>query len=132
MEDFILCRSALGNVVEIDIEDDGTVSLDTLKHQFGPRVATLTYVNESTGRERLVRVSGNNLCPPKDGWKSNVREYSISSGRPDIEGLQASQPNIDSERADFTPSRRALISHPMIKREPSLEVNQSVSVKSGK
>ena len=65
-----------------------------------------------------------------DGWKYNVREYSISSGRPDIEGLQVSQPNI--ERIDFTPSRRALISHPMIKREPSLEVNQSVSVKSGK
>lgn len=130
MEDFILCKSALGNLVEIDIEDDGTVSLDTLKNQFGPRVATLTYINESTGRERLVRVSGNNLCPPKDGWKSNTREYTISSGHLDIEVLQASQPDI--EHADFTPSRRALVSHPMIKREPSPKVNQAVSVKSGK
>ena len=124
-----MCRSTLGNEVEIDVEDDGTISLDTLKTQFGPQVATLTYINESTGRERLVRVSGNSLCPPKDGWKSNSRVYSLSSGHLDKK-LQESQSEI--EQADFTPSRRALISHTMIKREPCFETNQPASVKSGK
>ena len=65
--------------MEVDI-DDGSVCLDTLRSQLGPQVATLTYVNEVTGRERLVCVSGNSLLKPNDGWKTNTRVYTVSCG----------------------------------------------------
>ena len=108
--------------MEVDIDEDGSVSLDTLKSQFGPQVATLTYMNEVTGRERLVRVSGNSLLEPKDGWKTTTRVYTVSCGIT----------STTESAGEFTP-RRTLISHPMIiKREPAApETIQVASIKPG-
>ena len=108
--------------MEVDIDEDGSVSLDTLKSQFGPQVATLTYMNEVTGRGRLVRVSGNSLLEPKDGWKTTMRVYTVSCGITST---------TESTR-EFTP-RKTLISHPMIiKREPAAaETIQVASIKPG-
>ena len=52
MEDFILCKSSDGAVLEVNVDDDGTVGLETLKSLFGEKVAGLTYPNPLTGRER--------------------------------------------------------------------------------
>lgn len=110
--------------MEVDIDEDGSVSLDTLKSQFGPQVATLTYMNmhEVTGRERLVQVSGNSLLKPKDGWKTTTRVYTVSCGIT----------STTESAGEFTP-RRTLISHPMIiKREPAAaETIQVASIKPG-
>ena len=126
MEGFILCKLASGNLMEVDIDEDGSVSLDTLKSQFGPQVATLTYMNELTGRERLVRVSGNSLLEPKDGWKTTTRVYTVSCGITSTAEFAGEFTN-----SEFTP-RRTLISHPMIKREPAAaETIQVASIKSG-
>ena len=126
MEGFILCKLASGNLMEVDIDEDGSVSLDTLKSQFGPQVATLTYMNELTGRERLVRVSGNSLLEPKDGWKTTTRVYTVSCGI-----TSTAESAGEFTNSEFTP-RRTLISHPMIKREPAAaETIQVASIKSG-
>ena len=51
MEDFILCKSKDESVLEIDVENDGTVGLETLKSVFGEKATGLTYINPSTGRD---------------------------------------------------------------------------------
>lgn len=69
MEDFILCKADDGSVMEVDIHDDSTVCLETLRSLFGPKVSALTYTNTSTGRSRdcVVKVSDEKLVEPKDG-----------------------------------------------------------------
>ena len=115
--------------MEVDVDEDGSVCLDTLKSQFGPQAATLTYMNELTGRKRLVRVSGNSLLEPKDGWKTNTRVYIVSRG-----GTTSSHEQPAGAAALLSnPHSRTLISHPMIKREPAAaETVQVASVKPGK
>ena len=97
--------------MEVDIDENELVCLDTLKSQF---IATLTYVNELTGRERLVRVRGNSLPEPKDRWKTNMRVYNVSCG-----GTTSSHKQPAGAAALLSnPHSRTLISHPMMKREP--------------
>ena len=78
MENFILCKANDGSILEVDVEDDGTVGLETLKSVFGDKAAGLIYTNTSTGRDRLVRVSDKNLLEPKDGWKTPERVYCVT------------------------------------------------------
>ena len=83
-------------------------------------------MNELTGRERLVRVSGNSLLEPKDGWKTTTRVYTVSCGI-----TSTAESAGEFTNSEFTP-RRTLISHPMIKREPAAaETIQVASIKSG-
>ena len=126
MEGFIICKLTDGNMMEVDVDEDGSVCLDTLKSLFGSNAATLTYVNEVTGRERVVRVNGNSLLEPKDGWKTTTRVYTVSCGG-----------TSEQAAADLVSSRdprgRSLISHPMIKREPAAaEADLFPSIKPGK
>ena len=67
-------------IVEVDIEEDRTISLETLKSLFGPEVSAFTYTNPLSGRERVVRVADSKLLEPKDGWETPGRVYSISFG----------------------------------------------------
>ena len=67
--------------MEVDVEDDRTVGLETLKSVFGDKAAGLIYTNTSIGRDRLVRVSDKNLLEPKDGWKTPQRVYCVSFGQ---------------------------------------------------
>ena len=76
MEDYIAVRSADGNVAEVDINEDGSVSLESLRSEFGPSVTALKYTNTTTGRYRIVRASSGHFSPPRDGWGN--REYMVS------------------------------------------------------
>ena len=80
MEDFILCKAENGAIIEVDIDDDGTVGLETLKSLFGDKASALTYTNPSTGRERVVRVLEEKLVEPKGDWGTSDRIYLVSYG----------------------------------------------------
>ena len=134
MEDFILCKADDGSVIEVDIDDDGTVSLETLRSLFGPNVSALTYTNPLTGRDRVVKVSDEKLIEPKDGWRASDRTYSVSYGYNDARtpiGRQSQPPLSEVSISDvkitprITPtSRRALAAHPLIKRESELDTSK--------
>ena len=125
MEDFILCRSKDGTVLEIDIEDDGTIGLETLNSVFGETATGLTYTNPSTGRERLVRVSDKKMLEPKDGWGTPERVYRVTFGqerqdspveRIDVSSHQAGNTTLLTPQIGPT-TRRLIVDHPLIKRE---------------
>ena len=125
MEGFIICELADDNVMEVDVDEDGSVCLDTLKCLFGSNAVTLTYVNEVTGRERVVQVNGNSLLEPKHGWRTTMTVYTVSCG---------STP--EQAAADLVSSRdprgRSLISHLMIKREAAATEAKFPSIKPSK
>ena len=50
MEDFILCKSKDGNVLEIDIDDE-TVGLETLNSVFGEKATGLTLIPQLVERD---------------------------------------------------------------------------------
>lgn len=145
MEDFILCKSKDGSVLEIDVEDDGTVGLETLKSVFGEKATGLTYTNPSTGRERLVRVSDKQMLEPKDGWGTPERVYSVAFRQ---EGLDS--PGVTADRVDYTsnhqanasfltpqisaafPTVRQMVDHPLIKREEAGSTSASKILATGK
>ena len=77
MEDLILCKGDDGSVTEVDIDDDGTVSLETLQSSIGPNESALTYLNPLTGRDRVVKVSDEKLVEPKDGWRASDRTNTV-------------------------------------------------------
>ena len=51
MEDYILCKSKDGTALEVDIEDDGTVGLETLKSVFGEKAVGLTLTPQLVERD---------------------------------------------------------------------------------
>jgi hypothetical protein len=75
---FIECKGGDGEIIEVDIEENRTVGLETLKSLFGTEVSALTYTNPSSGRERVVRVSDSKLLEPVGCWEAQNRVYSIS------------------------------------------------------
>ncbi|XP_047127070.1 TAR DNA-binding protein 43 [Hydra vulgaris] len=58
------------DVIEIPTEKDGTIMLSTIQAQF-PNAIGLKYKG-SSGAWRGVRISGNILDPPFEGWGENV------------------------------------------------------------
>lgn len=68
MDDYILVKGRYGEMAEVELEEDGTVSLEALKCHFGPLVVSMKYRNETTGLDRYVRVTENHFLPPRDGW----------------------------------------------------------------
>ena len=99
-----LCKSKDGSVLEIDVEDDGTVGLETLKSVFGEKATGLTYANPSTGRERLVRVLDKKMLEPKDGWRTPERVYCVAFRQEglDLSGATADRVDVSSHHACFT------------------------------
>ena len=77
MAGFIECKGENGEIIEVDIEENRTVSLETLRSLFGAEVSALTYTNPMSGRERVVRVADNKLLEPKDGWEFEDRIFNI-------------------------------------------------------
>lgn len=137
MEDFILCKSKDGNVLEIDVEDDETVGLETLKSVFGEKATGLTYTNPSTGRERLVRVSDKKMLEPKDGWGTPERVYCVTFGQEELNspGVRAERVDVSNHQPNttltpqfgtvFQTARRLVVDHPLIKREEVASTNTS-------
>lgn len=76
--DCILVKSKDSVELEVDLESDGTVSLETLRNFFGTFVNALTYKNPTTGRDRIVPVSSVSFREPNGGWGDRV--YTVTSG----------------------------------------------------
>ena len=77
MSDYINIQTEEGQVVEVSIDEDGNIDLQTVMTNFG---GTLRYINEDTGHYRLVRIANGKLQPPTGGWKS-VSTYHIAPTR---------------------------------------------------
>ena len=89
MEDFVLVAEGPGEeIVEISLEPDGSVGIDTLCGEFGRGVTGLSYINPATGSRRIVRVSGNSLLPPGGKWTDSVHYVRRCQGEfvPDVDG----------------------------------------------
>ena len=89
MEDFVLVAEVPGEeVVEISLEPDGSVGIDTLCGEFGRGVTGFSYINPATGSRRIVRVSRNSLLPPGGKWTDNVHYVRRCQGEfvPDVDG----------------------------------------------
>ena len=105
MDDCILVKGITSELAEVELEEDGTVSLEALRCHFGPLVVSMKYTNETTGLDRFVRVFDGHFLPPKDGWGS--RTYKT----------------ISREERDGNNRPRApdsLYQHPLMKLEPNL------------
>ena len=55
MENYILCKSKDGTALEVDIKDDGTVGLETLKSVFGEKAVGLTLTPQLVERDLCIR-----------------------------------------------------------------------------
>ena len=51
MADFIQCKLKNGDILEVDIDEDRTVSLETLKSLYGPDVSALTLIPRVVEKE---------------------------------------------------------------------------------
>ena len=65
--------------IEVELDCDGTMSLETLRIYFGSFVNALTYKNPTTGRDRVVAASNGRFLSPKGGWSNRV--YTVTSGQ---------------------------------------------------
>lgn len=132
MAGFIECKGGNGEIIEVDIEENRTVGLETLKSLFGPEVSALTYTNPSSGRERVVRVSENKLLEPVDGWEAQDRVYSISFGFqcPSNSECTAKPAQHDAPISanKVTPFTRKLLAHPLIKKENDTMVDDFIDL----
>ena len=81
MEDFVLITALEGGeCIEVDVEDDGTLTTSSIQSQFGRDAIGLRYKNPATGNWRGVKADGDHLFPPKGGWSS--RTYLIQREKP--------------------------------------------------
>ena len=65
--------SCLGDEVDIELEDDGTLLLSSLQANFTNGSGLIYYTDE--GRKRSIRVSEGKLFPPRGKW--GERTYSV-------------------------------------------------------
>ena len=138
MAGFIECKGVNGEFIEVDIEEDRTVSLETLKSLFGPEVSALTYTNPLSGRERVVRVADSKLLEPKDGWEALDRVYSISFGfqhpldsttpKPVQDSTTSAEYDASITSNKMTPFTRKLLAHPLIKKEKDAMVDDVIDI----
>lgn len=69
-------------MAEVELEEDGMVSLEALKCHFGPLVVSMKYQNETTGLDRYVRVTENHFLPPEmDGEGGHTRRSHKKNGK---------------------------------------------------
>ena len=131
MAGFIECKGENGEIIEVDIEENRTVRLETLRSLFGAEVSALTYTNPMSGRERVVRVADNKLLEPKDGWEFEDRIYSISFG---FQCPSVTKPVRDSvvpgpiSANKVTPFTRKVLAHPLIKKENDTMVDDYIDL----
>jgi len=66
-----------GELTEIDLDDDGSLAVETLQSQFGGAVIGLRFRNPATGNFRAVKVQNGILFPPRGGW-GKKRSYFVT------------------------------------------------------
>ena len=75
--DYILVTDREGaDLTEIDLDDDGSLAVETLQSQFGGAVMGLRFRNPATGNFRAVKVRNGVLFPPRGGW--GERNYFVT------------------------------------------------------
>ena len=65
-----------GEVLDVELDDDGTFTVETLKNYFGEQAVGLKYIyrpkregsKELPDVWKLVRLEGGRVVPPKQGW----------------------------------------------------------------
>ena len=72
--DYIAVMEEGGEPVEVELEEDHTVTLSTLSNEFGSGISGLSYRNPKTGLRRVLRISGDGtrVNPSRDGWSSEL------------------------------------------------------------
>ena len=72
--EYIAVEEAGGEAVEVELEEDLSITLATLTNEFGSGVAGLSYINPKTGLRRILRIStdGKRVNPPRHGWSSET------------------------------------------------------------
>lgn len=97
-DDCIVVESGMsGDLAEVEVDEDGSVSIETLRCHFGPTVDALKYINPTTGLVRLLRVKDGKFLPPKGGWSD--RTYTVSSRG----GSDTNFTRTPTSPSDFTP-----------------------------
>lgn len=76
MEDHYVLVSDGKNTYEIELEDDESVTLRSLRSFFGPGAIGLGYNNSTTGRFRILRLENEAIVRPRGGWDL-FREYVV-------------------------------------------------------
>ena len=104
MEDmYISIKQALGeSVVYMDIEDDGTLLLESLRTQFQGAIGLKFEFHDSF---RAVRVRNGVLLPPRSGW--DAKSYHVVFGEQDNPQVKTETSNVDAvmiERSSGTES----------------------------
>ncbi|KHN86690.1 TAR DNA-binding protein 43 [Toxocara canis] len=96
------------NVLEVPVEEDGTLRLATLEHSF-PNAIGLKFKNEATGIYRTLAVNdeARTILEPKGGW--GLRRY-IAIFRPDTQPLKGLKRPASPE-GGFSEKRKALDEH---------------------
>ena len=81
MEVFVIVTNFEGGEnIEVDVEDDGTLTMTSIQSHFGKDATGLKYKNPATGNWRRVRADGNYLFPPKGGW--SMLTYLVQREKP--------------------------------------------------
>ena len=75
MDDFILVSDGK-QTYEVELEEDESVTLDSLRSFFGEGAMGLGYNNTTTGRIRILRVDKEAIVRPKAGWDP-TRKYVV-------------------------------------------------------
>ena len=72
--DYIAVMEEGGEPVEVELEEDFTITLSTLSNEFGSGISGLSYRNPTTGLRRVLRISGDGtrVNPPREGWSSEM------------------------------------------------------------
>ena len=73
MEYIAVVKEEGAEPVEIELEENLSVSLAMLNAEFGSGIAGLSYRNPSTGLRRLLRTDGTHVNPPRSGWLEDVK-----------------------------------------------------------
>ncbi len=71
-----MCREDDKDVVvsEIELEDCGSVGVETLRVHFGESATGLKYRSES-GNWRLLRINRDTIAASRQGWSSEINYY---------------------------------------------------------
>ena len=87
-----------GDLTEIDLDDDGSLAVETLQSQFGGATIGLRFRNTATGNFRAVKVQNGILFPPRGGW--GERSYLVTK-----QSDAASQPIPPTRQPEGTNTR---------------------------
>lgn len=86
-----------GDSTEIDLDDDGSLAVESLQSQFGGAVIGLRFRNPTSGKFRGVKMQNGILFPPRGGW--GERTYFVTKSD------SASQPIPPTRQSEGTNTR---------------------------